>query len=324
MPQSRKSQISLEDTPYYHCISRCVRRAFLCGIDKLTGRSYEHRRQWVEDKLLFLPNVFAIDVCAYAVMNNHTHVVLHIDEKQTADWSTKEILERWHKLFKGTLLGQQFLEGEALSNTELLTVEDIAKVYKSRLCDISWFMRVLNEGIARKANKEDECCGRFWEGRFKSQALLDEAALISCMAYVDLNPVRANIAKTPEESNYTSIKQRLLHVLDNKQPASLLPFLGNSQSVVVKGLAFCVKEYIELVDMTGRCIKEDKKGFIEPELPSILARLRISEHSWLIMSTCFTKTFHGAVGREELLEQYHERHQHKRRSNYQSCQKLFG
>lgn len=324
MPQSRKSQISLEDTPYYHCVSRCVRRAFLCGRDKLTGRSYEHRRQWVEDKLLLLPNIFAIDVCAYAVMNNHTHVVLHIDEKQTADWSAKEILERWHKLFKGTLLGQQFLAGKTLSNTELLTVEGIAKVYKSRLCDISWFMRVLNEGIARKANKEDECSGRFWEGRFKSQALLDEAALISCMAYVDLNPVRAKIAKTPEESNYTSIKQRIQHVLGNKQPSSLLPFLGNSQSVVVKGLAFCVKEYIELVDMTGRCIIEDRKGFIEPEQASILARLKITEHNWLIMTTCFTKTFHGAVGREELLEQYHERHQHKRRSNYQSCLKLFG
>lgn len=324
MPQSRKSQISLEDTPYYHCISRCVRRAFLCGKDKFTGRSYEHRRQWVEDKLLLLPNIFAIDVCAYAVMNNHTHVVLHIDEKQTADWSTKEILERWHKLFKGTLLGQQFLKGEELSNTELLTIEGIAKVYKSRLCDISWFMRVLNEGIARKANKEDECSGRFWEGRFKSQALLGEAALISCMAYVDLNPVRANIAKTPEESKYTSIKQRIQYILDNKQPASLLPFLGNSQSIVGKGLVFCVKEYIELVDITGRCIREDKKGFIESELPSILARLKIRDHNWLIMSKRFTKTFHGAVGREELLEQYHERHQHKRRSNYQSCQKLFG
>jgi hypothetical protein len=68
MPQPRSSQISLSDTPYYHCISRCVRRSFLCGIDNYSGQSYEHRRGWVEKRLLFLSSVFAIDLCAYAVM----------------------------------------------------------------------------------------------------------------------------------------------------------------------------------------------------------------------------------------------------------------
>jgi len=324
MPQSRKSQISLADTPYYHCISRCVRRAFLCGEDKLTGRSYAHRRKWVEDKLLSLPNIFAIDVCAYAVMHNHTHVVLHIDEQQTEGWSTKEILTRWHRLFKGTLLGSRFLKGIELSSIELQTIEDMAKVYKSRLCDISWFMRVLNEGIARQANKEDECTGRFWEGRFKSQALLDEAALIACMAYVDLNPIRAGVAQTPEQSDHTSIRQRVRYALDNKQPSSLLPFVGNTQGPRRKGLNFHLKGYLELVDETGRCMRDGKIGFITSELPDILTRLNISEASWLIMSKRFTRVFHGAVGSIETLIQYHETHQHKRRSNYQSCIRLFG
>jgi len=94
MPQSRKSQVSLIDTPFYHCISRCVRRAFLCGEDKVTGKSYEHRRQWVEDKLLFLGQVFAIDICAYAVMSNHTHIVLHVDEEQALNLDVVEVIER--------------------------------------------------------------------------------------------------------------------------------------------------------------------------------------------------------------------------------------
>ncbi|ARD43215.1 hypothetical protein A3Q33_02110 [Colwellia sp. PAMC 21821] len=95
MTTARKRLVSLVDTPYYHCISRCVRRAFLCGEDKFTGKSFEHRRGWVEDKLLTLSQVFAIDVCAYAIMSNHSHLVLFIDEAIAKSWSNEEVLQQY-------------------------------------------------------------------------------------------------------------------------------------------------------------------------------------------------------------------------------------
>ncbi|MBL1275311.1 MAG: hypothetical protein COB30_004435 [Ectothiorhodospiraceae bacterium] len=84
--------------------------------------------------------------------------------------------------------------------------------------DISWFMHILNETIARKANAEDNCNGRFWEGRFKSQTLFDESVPAACMTYIDLNPIRAGMAKTPERSDHTSIQKRLSTAQKAAQP----------------------------------------------------------------------------------------------------------
>ena len=238
MPRARSQQISLQDTPYYHCVSRCVRRAFLCGADPISGESFEHRRGWVENRLLFLASVFAIDICAYAVMSNHLHVVLHINSEKIAKWSTLEVIQRWHKIHKGTLFTQQYVRGESLPEYALTLVESSAETFRNRLMDISWFMKELNEPIARQANCEDKCTGRFWEGRFKSQALLDEAALAACMAYVDLNPLRAKISQTPETSEFTSVKKRVVAARHQKQPKPLYPFVGNPRENMPDGLPF--------------------------------------------------------------------------------------
>lgn len=322
MATARKQQISLVDTPYYHCTSRCVRRAFLCGDDKATGKNYEHRRGWVEDKLLFLADVFAIEVCAYAIMSNHNHLVLFVNGKQANAWSTQEVLERWHKLFKGTILTQQFLRGETLIEPLQKMVETTAQVYRQRLTDISWFMRILNESIAKQANKEDECTGRFWEGRFKSQALLDEAALAACMAYVDLNPIRAKMAMTPETSDYSSIKERIKSVKEGKQPKTLMSFVGNPRIKMPTGLPFDLADYIQLVDLTGRCIRENKRGYIDAKQPAILARLNISTENWLILTTQFRKCFHGAVGHVDVLTEFCQHQQLKKRATVSICQRL--
>ena len=217
MPKPRSSQVSLIDTAYYHCVSRCVRHAFLCGTDKYSGTSYEHRRIWVEDKVLWLSSVFAIGICAYAVMSNHVHLVLCVDKDKAVSWSDKQVVGRWHRLHRGTLLSQKFMRNALLSDNEWISLKETIVIYRQRLYDISWLMASLSEPIARQANKEDGCTGRFWEGRFKSQALLDDAAVLSCMAYVDLNPIRAKMAETPETSQHTSIKKRTEAIQQHKR-----------------------------------------------------------------------------------------------------------
>ena len=312
MPQPRSSQISLLDTPYYHCISRCVRRSFLCGFDKYSGQSYEHRTGWIEQRLLFLSSVFSIDICAYAVMSNHVHVVLHVDMKQTQVWSDYDVVQRWHRLHKGTLLTQMFIRGNTMSQGERLTLGDTISEYRRRLHDISWLMRNLNENIARAANKEDDCTGRFWEGRFKSQALLNEAALLACMAYVDLNPIRAKIAKTPETSKHTSIQKRLVSIKQVATTHSLMTFVGNPRQDIPKGIAFSLKDYCELVDITGRIIRNDKVGHIDHQQQPILQRLGLSEEQWLTLTTEFEQHFCYAAGAEQMMQEF-KTHTHRKR-----------
>ena len=313
MPQPRKSQISLIDTPYYHCVSRCVRQSYLCGTDKHSGQSYEHRRGWVEERLLFLATVFAIDICAYAVMNNHTHVVLCVDKALADNWDSDEVLRRYHKLHRGTLLTQKFMNGDTLSQGELITFDETVETYRQRLYEISWFMRDLNEYIAREANKEDGCTGRFWEGRFKSQALLDESAVLACMTYVDLNPIRAKMEKTPETSKHTSIKKRI-HAAKNQlpQPSVLTPFVGNPRENIPKGIPYSLKDYCELVDTTGRCIRDDKAGHIDNTQSPILERLGLDSAQWLTLTTEFEKHFCYAAGAEQMMNAF-KRHTHHQR-----------
>jgi len=339
MTLARKYQISLSDTPYYHCISRCVRRAFLCGKDSYTGKSYEHRKQWVADKLSQLARVFAIDVCSYAVMSNHFHGVLKINQAKADAWSMEEVLERWTQLFSGGTLVQRYKIGQCKTKAEINKVKELADVWRERLMDISWFMRCLNESIARQANAEDKCTGRFWEGRYKCQALLDEQALLACMAYVDLNPVRAGICDTLEASEFTSIAQRLTEFTtklatpekSKKKLRDLKPkfssdiplanFVAGSQTL--QGIPYSLTDYFELVDWTGRAIRDDKRGHIPMSEPKILHKLGIGTETWLETVGNFTHHFHTYVGPEDKLKTICQQQQKKWLTGVQVCRRLF-
>jgi len=310
MPIPRCKQVYLEITPYYHCYTRCVRQSYLIHTDKASGQTRSHRKQWIVNRLKILAQVFAIDIAAYAVMSNHYHLVLHVDTQRAVKWDANEVKRRWALVSK--------------SVSDYPTTETIIE-WRRRLADLSWFMRLLNEYIARLANAEDKCKGHFWDSRFKCKALLDEGAVLACMAYVDLNPIRAGIAKSPETSDFTALQERLCaykneqakpqlaekyhsklpssHLQLSDRRCSLLPtYLMAFQDQIPPQsscafLPFTIKEYLELVDWTGRTLQHPNKGYIPAYVPSILNRMSLNSRQWPKNIYYFEHRFKRIVGR---------------------------
>jgi len=242
------------------------------------------------------------------------HLVIKLNPGEVESLSAADIIERWTCLYKGPKLIQRWRTNETLCPAELQAVTDCVEIYRHRLMDLSWFMKCLNEPIARQANKEDNCTGHFWESRFKSQALLSEEALLSCMTYVDLNPVRAKMARTPEESSHTSIKERINPSFElskaieeqtkqnillqfNQALKPLAAFEGAVKNTEQNGILFSLNDYLELVDYTGRIIRPDKRGAIPINMPSILQRIQLDKTSWLRNATEFERIYVGRFGK---------------------------
>lgn len=216
-------------------------------------------------------------------MQNHYHVVIRVDAKRASDWSDEEVCRRWGALF---------------NVPPELDTRPFIPVWRERLFSISWFMRCANEPIARKANAEDECSGRFWEGRFRLQALLDDPALYKCMVYVDLNPVRAGIVEVPELSTHTSVRARI-----DRRDSHLVAFVDQGTELH-EPLPLRRDEYLELVDWTGRLVRPDKRGHIPGRLPALLERIRVGEGHWKREIGHYGKWYYRAVGSISALERY--------------------
>jgi REP element-mobilizing transposase RayT len=350
MATPRRTLVDPAQSGVFHCVSRCVRRAFLCGSDAYSGQDYEHRRAWIRDRLHELTDLFAIEVHSYAVMSNHLHVVVRTLPQRVDDWDDEEVARRWLRLCPG----KRITSGPTEEPDELavrILCQDAKKlaVRRARLANLSWFMRCLKEPIARRANSEDECTGRFWEGRFKCEILDDEGAALACMTYVDLNPLRAGIAATPEQSNFTSVhdratahkaRQQLARAPENPNPEqtqliaraktesncdhwlarigpppenqgnktnpsdeALRPNQGQLKCRSESGdppplLAhLSVDDYLELLDWTGRQIRDDKRGHISGELRPLLERLDLDVEAWVENVENYGGLFHRVAGK---------------------------
>jgi REP element-mobilizing transposase RayT len=309
MTYPRSQLISDEQPGFFHCVSRCVRRAFLCGFDCATGKSFEHRRQWIQDRMLKLADSFAVSVYAYAVMSNHFHIVLRNDPTMAQDWSDREVAERWLAIFPGSISNRDDPACVERATLALLGNAERLDVIRRRLGSISWFMRALNEPIALKANREDGCTGRFWEGRFKCQALLDEQAVLSCMAYVDLNPVRAGMCEALRDSEHTSVRHRLESTRSavgealgrHSRGQALKPVAGMDADVLAE---LTEGSYIDLVRWTGLQAHPGKRGKLsahEEAPPEGLWSVANHPKEWLRRVQGTESRYYRAIGSAEAL-----------------------
>lgn len=205
MTVARGLLVDVEVTRFYHCISRCVRRAMLCG------PGFEHRKDWIEQRLQTLADCFAVSVCGFAVMDNHLHCLVRLDPDLEPHWSDEEVVRRWTQVFPPKNARREPIEvTREWIRQKVKEVKEVAK-YRKRLVNLGWFMKAFKEPLARLANQEDQCKGTFWEARYKSIAILDEESLLATCAYIDLNPVAAGLAAAPETSRHTSLRQRVEH-----------------------------------------------------------------------------------------------------------------
>jgi len=318
MRQNRSRQFNASAPPWLHCISRCVRRAFLCG------DGFEHRRGWIEQRLQLMASVFAVDMAAYAVMSNHLHVVLRPRPERVAQWSDDAVVRAWLRLRRAPTPHGRVKHSSSTDDDIValrLAEEGFVALWRERLSSASWFMKALKEPIARAANSEDGCTGAFWEGRFKSVPLLDEAALLTCMAYVDLNPLRAGLDALPEKAAFCSLKERAqqriarekaLRARDkNKRPQSQaildkagLQLVGGAKKLDALVLKrddqarndwlcpissllgdywrdFGPDNYFTLVDTAGRIMRAGKQSRISPQCAAILERIGCDPATWM-------------------------------------------
>ena len=207
---ARAEVFSPDEVAIVHVINRVVRRCYLFGDDPVSGNNYDHRKGWIEDRLELLAGEFGIDLLAYSCLSNHFHLILRSRPDVVANWDDTEVARRWLHLCP--LRKEENGKAKEPDENELNAIrkdpQRLAAI-RSRLSDISWWMRLLCQYIAQRANREDGETGKFFQARFRAVRILDEQALFACAAYVDLNPIRAALAKTLEQSDFTSVQRRI-------------------------------------------------------------------------------------------------------------------
>ena len=327
-----------------HLIGKTVRSCYLMGFDERSGKNFDHRKRWIEDKLKILAANFGIDLLAFSCMSNHFHLLLRSRPDVVATWDDSQVALRWWQLCPTRKIKLE-INGEWVKVPVAPTEYDLNAIrndpvrlatIRRRLSDLSWWMRLLCQYIAMRANREEgEGLGRFWQGRYKAVRILDEESLLACAAYIDLNPIRADMAETLEQSDYTSVQRRVQAIkataldagssgdlppdvqraaLESATPPRADAFLApvtinerkdplgphasrNGRRSSDKGfLAMAEAEYLEILDWLARDKVAGKRGSTPLSVPPVLERLGIEPTLWSAMVKDFGRAFMNVAG----------------------------
>jgi hypothetical protein len=295
-----KARFRLVDTSlsrWYHCVSRCCRKAYF-----LSDENGFQRKAWIDQRLKELNEIFSISVGVFNAMDNHLHLLLRIDCEEAENWSDQEVVERWFRLFPPRRSDRKPMKLSEKMVQAKLNNSNWVRETRSRLSSLGWFMKCLKEPLARLANQQDRCTGAFFEGRYKSIAILDQESFLSVAACIDLNPVAAGIVPLPEQSPHSSIKERVTNDVaqgrmedveqirngnvaaqavsgDIEDSLWLVPIEDRQrQGSLRKGIleGFTLSQYLLLVDYTSRVVRKGK-AVVSSELASIFERLQSSD-----------------------------------------------
>lgn len=346
---ARAEVFSPDEIAVVHVMNRTVRRCFLLGDDPVSGKNFDHRKDWMEEQLELQARHFGIDLICYALMSNHFHLVLRSRPDVVAAWDDSEVARRWlmlcpkRKPSKRKKSNNENLEtrvpepSQAEINAIINDPTELQEL-RSRLSDISWWMRLLSQKIGSRANRDDNEVGKFWQSRFKGVKLLDEASILACAAYVDLNPIRAAIAENLEGSLYTSAQQRVLelqakvvHKRSGRGKSSRKGRRGPAMKSIASalcpvsltegqsGIGACVHtegrrasdkgflristaEYLELLDWTARQLKPGKRGSTPECVAPLFERLGIDSRTWIELTRDFGRLFSIVAGKPTLID----------------------
>lgn len=319
----RNKLLSLRPVAVYHCWARCVRRAHLCGKDPVTGKDYSHRRQWILLREQQLAALCAIEIEFHAELANHLHLMLRTRPDVAKRWSRYEVARRWLTVARlaKCLCDHMRPPSDADIRRLAKNKKRIVKLRK-RLSNISWFMGTLLENVARRANAEEETTGKFWDGRFRCRECVGDEAVLLCGLYIDLNPIRAGEARSPETARFSSIYQRLksrgMRWDSRQRPDGWLGRLTWDSRMQAHAperyksrtgyrasdmglLSITLEGYTQLLRWVARIVSRSKDTRIPRDLESLLDHLETEPAAWEATMEEMETGFCRAVGPPEAL-----------------------